>query len=153
MNSDFRDILSAFIAEGVEFLLVGAYALAAHGVPRATGDIDLWVRPSPENATRVWTALAKFGAPVSNLSTADLTTPGLIYQIGIRPRRIDVITSIDGIEFHEAWLNRTEVLIDGLMIPVLGRTDLIRNKRAAGRPKDKADLALLEESEDQEREP
>jgi hypothetical protein len=146
LNSDFRDILSTFIAEGVEFLLVGAYAMAVHGVPRATGDIDLWVRTSPENASRIWNALAKFGAPVSNVSVHDLAAAGLIYQIGVTPRRIDVITSIDGIGFDEAWANHIEVLIDGLTIPVLGRKELIRNKRAAGRPKDLADLALLEES-------
>ncbi len=141
MNSDFRDILSTFIAEGVEFLLVGAYALAVHGVPRATGDIDLWVRTSPENASRIWNALAKFSAPVSDVSTDDLATPGLIYQIGVTPRRIDVITSIDGIGFDEAWASRIEVSIDGMTIPVLGREELIRNKRTAGRPKDLLDLA------------
>jgi hypothetical protein len=74
LNNDFRDILSTFIAEGVEFLLVGAYALAVHGVPRATGDIDLWVRTSPDNAPRIWSALAKFGAPVSDVSVGDLAT-------------------------------------------------------------------------------
>src|SRR5262249_13841157 len=137
---------STFIAEGVEFLLVGAYAMAVHGVPRATGDIDLWVRRSPENASRIWNALAKFGASVSNVSVHDLATAGLIYQIGVTPRRIDVITSIDGIGLDEAWTDHIEVLIDGLTIPVLGRKDLIQNKRAAGRPKDLADLALLEES-------
>jgi predicted nucleotidyltransferase len=146
LNSDFRDRLSMFIAEGVEFLLVGAYALAVHGVARATGDINLWVRPSPDNALRDWNALAKFGAPVSVLSTADLPTPGLIYQIGVAPRRIDVITSIDGVDFDQAWASRREVTIDGIKLTVLGREDLIRNKRAAGRPKDLADLALLEES-------
>ena len=153
LNPDFRDILSAFLAESVEFLLVGAYALAVHGVPRATGDIDLWVRPSAENARRAWNALAKFGASVSRVSVDDLATAGLIYQIGVVPRRIDVMTSIDGVEFHEGWLNRTEVLIEGLLVPVLGRTDLVRNKRAAGRPKDRADLALLEESEGPTNEP
>jgi hypothetical protein len=145
LNTDFHDILSAFIAEGVEFLLVGAYALAAHGVPRATGDMDLWVRPARDNAERVWRALAAFGAPVSGLSAEELATRGLIFQIGVAPRRIDVITSIDGVEFAEAWPGRTEVHIEGLVIPVLGRSDLIRNKRAVGRPKDQADLALLEE--------
>lgn len=147
MNPDFRDILSAFIAEGVEFLLVGAYALAVHGVPRATGDIDLWVRPTPENAARVRGALAKFGAPVSELTVADLAAPDLIFQVGVAPRRIDVITSISGVEFVQAWANRIEVPIQGLTVPVLGREDFIRNKRASGRPKDAADVALLEETE------
>ncbi len=147
MNPDFRDMLSAFIAEGVEFLLVGAYALAVHGVPRATGDIDLWVRPTPENAARVRTALAKFGAPVSNLTIADLAAPNLIFQVGVAPRRIDVITSISGVEFVQAWANRIEVPIESLTIPVLGREDFIRNKRSSGRPKDAADIALLEETQ------
>ncbi len=146
MNPDFRDILSAFIAEHVEFLLVGAYALAAHGVPRATGDIDLWVRPTPENAAHVWAALAKFGAPLSHLTANELATPGLIFQIGVAPRRIDVITSISGVEFAQAWSNRIDVPIQGMTIPVLGRDDFIRNKRASGRPKDIADAALLEEA-------
>jgi predicted nucleotidyltransferase len=148
LNNDFRDILSIFIAEGVEFLLVGAYALAVHGVARATGDIDLWVRVTPENAVRVWNALAKFGAPVAGLTNADLMTPGLIFQIGVAPRRIDVITSIDGVGFDEAWAARSEVTVEGISLTVIGREDLIRNKRAAGRPKDLADLALLEESEE-----
>jgi Nucleotidyl transferase of unknown function (DUF2204) len=148
LNNDFRDILSGFIAEGVEFLLVGAYAMAVHGVPRATGDIDLWIRPSAENSRRVWKALAAFGAPVSDIRAEELATPGLVYQIGVAPRRIDVLTSIDGIEFPDAWPNRTEVQIEGLSIPVLGRGDLIRNKKAAGRAKDQADLALLAEAGD-----
>ncbi len=146
MNNDFRDILCEFIAEKVEFLLVGAYALAIHGIARATGDIDLWVRPVPENAVRVWNALARFGAPVSDLTAADLTTPGLIFQIGVPPRRIDVITSIDGVDFEQAWAARVEVNVDGITLTAISREDLIRNKRAAGRPKDLADLALLDEA-------
>ena len=150
MNPDFRDILSEFIAERVEFLLDGAYALAVHGVPRATGDIDLWVRPTPENAVRVWTALAKFGAPVSELTIKDLTTPGLIFQIGVAPRRIDVITSIDAVDFDDAWANRVQAPIQGMTVPVLGRGELVRNKRSTGRPKDAADVALLEETGDRD---
>jgi hypothetical protein len=147
VNPDFRDILCIFIAQEVEFLLVGAYAVAVHGVARATGDIDLWIRSSAENATRAWNALVSFGAPLVGLSAADLADPGFIFQIGVTPRRIDVITLIDGVEFNEAWSNRIEVEIEGMTIPVLSRADLIRNKRAAGRPKDLADLALLEENE------
>jgi hypothetical protein len=147
LNPDFRDILSAFIDEGVEFLLVGAYALAVHGVPRATGDIDLWVHPTPENAARVRAALVKFRAPVSGLTVDELAAPNLIFQVGVAPRRIDVITSISGVEFVQAWANRIEVSIENLTVPVLGREDFIRNKKASGRPKDAADVALLEEIE------
>jgi hypothetical protein len=148
LNPDFYDILFAFCAENVEFLLVGAYALAAHGLPRATGDIDLWVRCSAENAPRIMTALARFGAPLGEVSTADFLTPGIVFQIGIAPRRIDITTTIDGVTFDEAWPNRKQVEIEGLSIGVLSREHLLRNKRAAGRPKDLADVSWLEVTEE-----
>lgn len=119
LNLDYRDILSAFNAERVEYLLVGAYALAAHGAPRATRDIDLWIRPAPENAQRVWQALARFGAPLERIHESDLATPGMVIQIGNEPRRIDVITAIDGVSFEEAWPAHIEVVVDGLPIPVI----------------------------------
>ncbi|HTT08591.1 MAG TPA: DUF6036 family nucleotidyltransferase [Gammaproteobacteria bacterium] len=143
MNPDFRDILSIFNAEGVEYLIVGAYALAAHGIPRATGDIDLWIRRSPDNARRVWRALLKFGAPLSGLTENDLQTEKLVFQVGIAPRRIDILTSIDAVEFGAAWNNRIEITLDGLRLPVIHRSDLIINKRAVGRPQDIADVARL----------
>lgn len=96
LNPDYRDMLSAFCEERVEFLLVGAYAVAAHGFPRATGDMDLWIRPTVENARRSWRALARFGAPLDNVTEEDLRTPGIVLQIGVAPRRIDVMTAIDG---------------------------------------------------------
>jgi hypothetical protein len=144
LNPDFRDILSEFCAAGVEFLLVGAYALAAHGLPRATGDIDLWLRCSPENAHRVMTALARFGAPLTNVTEKDFLGPGMVVQIGVAPRRIDLLTAIDGVEFAEAWQDRVEIEIDALRVPVIGREHLIRNKRATGRVKDTADARRLE---------
>jgi hypothetical protein len=143
LNPDFRDILSALSDEGVEYLLVGAYALAAHGLPRATGDIDLWVRPSAENAARVWRALMRFGAALDRLSTSDLTMPDVVVQIGVSPRRIDLLTSIDGVAFDAAWPERVLVQIDGLEVPVISRSHLIANKRASGRPQDVADVARL----------
>src|SRR5438132_14412583 len=94
LNSDFRDILSAFCEEQVDFMLVGAYAVAAHGLPRATGDIDLWINNSKNNAERVWRALIRFGAPLSNFSKEDLTKSGTVIQIGVTPRRIDILTQI-----------------------------------------------------------
>jgi len=146
LNKDFRDILSAFCEEQVEFMLVGAYALAAHGLPRATGDIDLWVKNSTENAERVWRALENFGAPLSNLTKNDLTSPDTIIQLGATPRRIDILTKITGVEFEEAEAERLMVSIEGIEIPVIGRNHLIQNKKAVGRPQDEADVSRLEES-------
>ncbi len=144
MNPDFLDILSAFSEERVEFLVVGAYALAVHGLPRATGDIDLWVGPTRDNARRVRAALVRFGAPIGNLAEQDLVTRGTVFQIGVAPRRIDVLTSIDGVEFDGAWAARTITRVGGVDIPVIGRAELIRNKKATGRAKDLADAAWLE---------
>jgi hypothetical protein len=147
MNSDFRDILSAFCEEKVEFMLVGAYAVAAHGLPRATGDIDLWIACSHENAQRVWRAVDKFGAPLSNLTVEDLSEPGTVIQLGVSPRRIDILTEITGVEFQEAQADRLIVKLEGMEIPVIGRSHLIQNKRALGRPQDQADVARLEAHE------
>ena len=148
LNPDFRDMLSELSAQQAEFLVVGAYALAGHGLPRATGDIDIWIRPTRDNAERVWRALVAFGAPLETLTLEDLTTPGVFFQIGVPPRRIDILTAIDGVKFEEAWQTRLECLIDGIGLSVLGRDALIRNKRAAGRPKDLADLVWLEGGEE-----
>ena len=144
LNSDFRDILSAFCEEQVEFMLVGAYAVAAHGLPRATGDIDLWVKCSEKNATRVMAALGKFGAPLSNLSMQDFLAAGTVVQLGVAPRRIDVLTGITGVTYAEAEAERQLVTIEGITIPVIGISHLIKNKRAVGRPQDQADVARLE---------
>jgi hypothetical protein len=148
LNPDFRDMLSAFCDDKVEFMVVGAYALASHGFPRATGDIDLWVRCSDENAARVWSALTQFGAPLHDLTVDDLKTPGMVFQIGLAPRRIDILTSISGVEFDDAQRNCKQVNLDGLAIQIIGRDDLLTNKRASGRPKDRADVAWLETHED-----
>ena len=141
-------MLSALCDEGVEFLVVGAYAMAAHGFPRATGDIDIWIRCSKENAERVWRALNRFGAPLLDLKVCDLQTPGTVFQIGIAPCRVDLLTSIDGVEFDEAWPDRTEVEVEGLKIPIIGRAHLLQNKKASGRPRDLADIVWLEGKKD-----
>ncbi len=125
-------------------LLVGAHALAAHGVVRATGDMDVWVRATPENASKVWRALLAFGAPLQELTERDLATPELVFQIGVAPYRIDLLTSIDGVSFEEAWAHRTTVRVEGHEIPLIGRADLLRNKRATGRLRDLADAEELE---------
>lgn len=147
MNPDFYDMLSAFTAEGVEYLLVGAQALAVHGVPRATGDLDLWVRATPDNARRVLAALRRFGAPLDQVSEADFASEDVVFQIGVAPRRIDLVTSIDGVGFEEAVSRQTTTVVQDLQIPVLGRADLIANKRTVARPKDLADISSLEEQD------
>jgi hypothetical protein len=120
--------------------------MAVHGVPRATGDIDLWVRPSAENAVRVVRALARFGAPLRDLTIHDLEKPGIVFQIGVAPNRIDILTGIDGLSFDEAWARRIATDVTGREIPVISRDDLIRNKRATGRDRDRADAQQIEDA-------
>jgi hypothetical protein len=144
MHRDFVEMLAALNAAGAEYLVVGAHAMAVHGLPRATGDLDLWVRPSPENARRVWSALREFRAPTGDLTVEDLVRPEIVFQMGVPPVRIDLLTSIDGVDFEPAWQRRKPAQVDGTAIFVLGREDLRVNKRASGRPKDLADLAWLE---------
>jgi predicted nucleotidyltransferase len=144
LSQDYKEMLSAFNDEKVDYMIVGAYAVAAHGVVRATGDIDLWIRSSPDNAKRAWCALANFGAPLSGLQEADLAVQGAVFQIGVAPSRIDILTSIDGVEFSDAWNDRIEVEVEGIRVNVIGRSHLIANKKAVGRPQDLADVARLE---------
>jgi len=146
LNEDFIDLLRCLLKEDARFLVVGAHAMAAHGVPRATGDIDIWIDRESPNARRVFQALANFGAPLAalNVSLADLSNPEGVIQIGLPPRRIDILTSISGVDFQSAWERRVTFRFSDLMVPVLGRADLITNKRAAGRPKDLADVSILE---------
>jgi hypothetical protein len=125
---------------------VGAWAVGYYARPRATADLDVWVEPSIENARLVLRALAAFGAPLENLTETDLLSDDLIYQIGIAPVRIDVITGIDGVVFEDAWTAREEARIEDIAVHFIGRDDLIVNKRQTGRAKDLADLELLGES-------
>ena len=145
MNPDFEALLEELIAADARFLVVGAYALAHHARPRATGDLDLLVDPTPGNAARVYRALQAFGAPVSNLTVEDLSAPDLVYQIGVPPRRIDVLTSLTGVRFDEAWSSRVHGTLGRVGCDFIGREALIRNKRALGRPRDLADLEALGE--------
>ena len=151
LNPAFRDILSAFSEQNVEYLLVGAYALAAHGQVRATGDIGLWVRASAVNAARIMDALANFGASLHQIEARDFERPDTVFQIGVVPRRVDILTSIDAVEFEEAWPAREEVEVAGLKVPVIGRHHLLRNKRATGRPKDLVDAARLASDDESDR--
>ena len=145
MNPDFVDLLRALSAADARVLVVGAYAVTYHARPRATGDLDLLVEATPENAARVRAALAAFGAPVGELSERDLTTPGMVFQIGVPPRRIDLLTSLTGVSFDEAWASRVPGHLGEAPCAFIGKAALIRNKRALGRPRDLADLELLEE--------
>jgi hypothetical protein len=147
VNEDFRDFLASLLEARARFLVVGAHALAVHGVPRATGDIDVWISTDEENVGRVWSALLAFGAPLQamGVSLEDLRGNDQVVQIGLPPRRIDLLTSISGVEFPEAWAGRVEHAVAGLTVPFIGRAELVRNKRAAGRAKDIADLEALGE--------
>jgi hypothetical protein len=147
LNPDYAEMLSALSAlsaEGAEFLIVGAFAVAAYGIPRSTGDIDIWVNPDPANAERVWRALERFGAPLRNLSPSDFTQTDFVFQMGVRPCRIDLMTAISGVDWNEAWSTRLDGAIEGMTLPVLSKELLIRNKRAAARPQDLADADRLE---------
>ncbi len=144
LNSDYKDMLQVLLDNGVKFLLVGAYAMGAHGYPRATGDIDIWVEPSADNSQRVYRALAAFGAPLHEIDEATFVKPGIVFQIGIAPRRIDLMSAVSGVTFDEAYQHRQTVEIEGLPIPILSYDDLIKNKRATGRDKDRLDADRLE---------
>ncbi|MCY4283041.1 MAG: nucleotidyltransferase [Gammaproteobacteria bacterium] len=142
-NEDYRDILQSLSSQCVDFILVGAYALASHGYPRATMDIDIWVRAAPDNAERVCRALSEFGAPMDAVSISDFSEEGVIFQIGVAPRRIDIITRISGVDYLEASKTANSVEIDGLTIKILSAEHLIRNKLATGRPRDIDDAENL----------
>lgn len=144
LNNDYKEMLQCLSEERVEYLLVGAYALAVHGFPRATRDIDVFVGATADNAVRLMKALARFGAPLEGISAADFAAEGVVFQIGNSPRRIDIITRIDGVGFQQAYANRQTVSIEGIEVPAISVEDLIANKRASGRPQDVADVLKLE---------
>jgi hypothetical protein len=143
MNQDFLDLLRALSAHDVRFMIVGAYALAVHGRPRATGDLDIWIDATPNNATGVMAALQEFGAPLTNVTAADFSTPGIVFQMGLPPYRIDMLTELTGIRFAEAWPHRVRAPFGDLDADYIGRDAFIRNKRATGRAKDLGDIEAL----------
>jgi hypothetical protein len=145
MVEDFRDLLAELRRAEARFLVVGAHAFAAHGVPRATVDLDVWIDASPENAARVWAALAAFGAPHAalDITLADLTRPDTVAQFGLAPWRIDILTGIRGVTFDEAWPDRIEASFDDVLVPFIGQAAFLRNKRASGRLTDLADIEAL----------
>jgi hypothetical protein len=145
---DFKELLLAFNAHDVEYLIVGAHALAAHGHVRATKDMDVWVRPERSNAHKVLKALSDFGAPLNDLTVDDLSRKETVFQIGVPPLRIDVITDIDGVEFAEAWPERVETAFGGVPTFVISRHHLITNKKTTARLQDLADVQQLEPTKD-----
>ena len=151
MYQDFRDLLSVLNAHGVEYIVVGAHALAAHGLVRATKDLDVWVRPERRNAERMLAALKEFGVPLHGLTEADLVAPDTIFQIGVPPLRIDILTAIGGVEFGDAWADRVQTRFGGEPAAILSREDLIRNKRTVGRPRDRLDVKWLERHRDRQK--
>ena len=144
-DRDFKEFLECLAGRDVRYLVVGGYAVAAHGHPRYTGDLDLWVWTAAENAERLLTALDEFGLGSVGLVANDFTEPGRVVQLGYPPVRIDLLTSIDGVEFEGCFNRRVEVVVDGLPVPFIALDDLRRNKASSGRPQDLADLAALEE--------
>ena len=144
MSPDFRELLLEFNAASVEYLVVGAHALAVYGHVRATKDLDVWIRPDSENADKVIAALTSFGAALTDLLPEDLTRPDTVFQIGIEPLRIDLLTSIDGVDFAEAWIDRFESKFAGVPVNVISRRHLIKNKLSTNRLQDRADVEHLE---------
>jgi hypothetical protein len=143
MNQDFVDLLRSFAAADVRFLIVGAYALAHHGRPRATGDLDVWIDPTPTNAPRVMQALGAFGAPLVDVSEEDFGRPGVVFQIGVPPGRIDILTDLTGLTFADAWPDREAGRFGELTVDFIGRDSFVRNKRATRRAKDLGDIEGL----------
>lgn len=147
-NPDYADLLRAFTDEQVEFLIVGAYAVIFHAEPRYTKDLDVWVRATEENAGRVLRALGRFGAPLSGVCRADFENEELVFQIGVEPNRVDVLMGITGLDFDTAWSGKVASSYGGVPVFILGRPELIKAKRAAGRPQDLLDVARLEQAPD-----
>ena len=145
MHQDFLDLLRAFIEGNVRFLIVGAYALGVHGRPRATGDLDVWVDATPSNAVNIIQALEQFGAPMGQVRADDFSRPGIVFQMGLPPLRIDVLTELSGLTFEEAWPTRTVASFGPITVDVIGRAAFIKNKRATGRARDLGDIEALGE--------
>lgn len=146
LPDDWRELLKLLGSRRVKFLVVGAHALAVHGRPRMTGDLDLLVEATPTNAGRLLEALGEFGFGSLGLTEEDFTRPDFVISLGNPPLRVDLLTSISGVSFERAWKGRVRARVGGVVVNVLGRREYIENKRAAGRPKDQLDLALLAEA-------
>lgn len=147
LQSDLREFVELLNSHGVEYIIVGGHAVAFHGYPRFTGDIDFFVRDTPDNAARIAAALDAFGFGGLGADASTFTQPDKVVQLGRPPNRIDLITSISGVDFERAWLHRVDGELDGLPVYFLDRASLLINKRASGRAKDIADVEALEKTE------
>ncbi len=148
LNKDYKEMLQILLKNKVRFLVVGAYAMGAYGYPRATGDIDIWVEASSENSEKIHQSLSEFGAPLSEVTKTTFCEEGIVFQIGVAPRRIDIITKIDGVDFNKAYSDKQKMEIEGIKIPFLSKEDLIKNKESTGREKDQLDAKYLRENHD-----
>lgn len=144
LSRDYREMIECLQKEGVEFMLVGGYAVALYGWPRMTFDIDFWIMANPQNAAAVIRALKAFGAPLMDLKEEDFYKPGMVFQIGTEPQRIDILSAISGVIYEDALLRAQHIEVDGLLLKVISLDDLIVNKRSSGRPKDIVDARALE---------
>ncbi len=143
LNPDFKELLQLFNDKNIEYLVVGGYAMAAHGYPRYTGDIDLWVWSTQDNAIKILDALREFGFGGAGLKEEDFQKPQQVIQLGFPPARIDLLTDIDGVTFADCWPQRLVLDLDGVSVPVIGKSDLILNKETSNRLQDRADLEKL----------
>ncbi|MBN1804869.1 MAG: nucleotidyltransferase [Sedimentisphaerales bacterium] len=143
LNKDYKEMLQILLDNEVRFLVVGAYAMGAYGYPRATGDFDIWIEASSANSEKIYHSLSEFGAPLSEITKTTFCEEGIIFQIGISPRRIDIITKIDGVDFTQAYRDKQEIEIEDIKIPFISKKDLISNKESTGREKDKLDAKYL----------
>ncbi len=143
LNKDYKEILQILLENEVKFLIVGAYAMGIYGYPRATGDFDIWVNNTKGNSKKIYKSLLEYGTLLDNINERTFTEHGIIFQIGVAPRRIDIITYIDGVDFKEAYKVRHIIEVNDLKIPFISKDNLIKNKKATGREKDKIDIKYL----------
>jgi hypothetical protein len=143
LNPDFKEFVKLLIENKVEYLIVGGYAVGVHGYPRYTGDLDIWINSTTENAKRAQVCVKDFGFSSYNLSVADFTKPGNIVQLGYAPVRIDIINQVDGVTFDECFKNKKDVTADDLTLYFIGYDDLLKNKKKTSRPRDIDDIENL----------
>ena len=148
VNSDFKELLSIFNADQVRYLVIGGYAVVKYTEPRYTKDLDLWISVDTANAAAVFRALQAFGAPLTGLTEQDFSQEGYFYQMGVPPIRVDILMSVPGLAFEEAWNRRLQADFGGVAVWFISKQDLIVSKRAAGRPQDLIDAELLSQTQD-----
>ena len=146
LNEDYKEILQILLNNKAKFLVVGAYAMGAYGYPRATGDFDIWVEASSENSKKIYASLSEFSAPLSDITEKTFKKKGIMFQIGVAPRRIDIITHIDGVTFEDAYKTKEFIEIENLRVPFLSKKNLIKNKESTGREKDRLDADNLKKN-------